>query len=47
MEAETNGVDPIIPLVTAELVPPIKVVIHRQALEEEAETSVGPDDNST
>ena len=47
MEAETYGVDPSIPLVTPELVLQIKVVIQRQALEAEAYTSAGPDDNST
>ena len=49
MEAETYGVDPSVPLVTLvtlALVPLIKVVIQRNALEVDAETSAGPDDNS-
>ena len=47
VEADTYGVDPSIPLVTLELVSPIKVMIQRKALEAEAETSAGPDDNNT
>ena len=47
MEAETYGVDTSIPLVEPALVPPIKVLIQRQALEEDVETSAGPDDDST
>ena len=46
VEAETYGVDPNIPLVTPELVSPIKVVIQRKALEVDAKTSVVPDDNN-
>ena len=45
-EAETYGVDPSILLVTPALVPPIKVVIQRHALEVDVETSACPDDNS-
>ena len=36
VEAETCGVDPSIPLVIPALVPPIKVMIHRKALEADA-----------
>ena len=46
MEVETYGVDPNIPLVTLELVSPIKVVIQRWELEVDVETSAGLDDNS-
>ena len=46
VEVETNGVDPSVPLITLMLVPPIKVLIQRQELETNKETSVGPSDKS-
>ena len=46
VEAQTYGVDPSIQLVTPTLMLPIKVVIYRQALKPDVETSAGPDDNS-
>ena len=46
VEAMTYGFDHSIPLVTQVLVPPIKVTIQRQVLEEDAKTSASPKDNS-
>ena len=43
MEADTYGVDPSVPLVTPELVPPIKVHIHGYALETRTDTSAFDD----
>ena len=46
VEVETYGVDPNVPLVTPMLVPAIKVLIQKQALEANEETSVGTSDNN-
>ena len=47
LEAETYGAYPRMPLVTPTLVPPIKVLIQKQELEANEETSIGTGDNST
>ena len=46
VEAETYCVDPNVSLVTPALVSSIKVVIQRQELEADTETSAGSNDNS-
>ena len=46
MEAETYGVDPSMPLVTLTLVPLIKLLIQKQAIEANEETSAGTSDNN-
>ena len=47
VEAKTYGVDPSVPLITPTFVPPIKVLIQKQALGANEEKSIGPCDNST
>ena len=46
VEVETCGIDPNMPLVTSMLVPPIKLLIHKQELEVNEETSAGASDNN-
>ena len=46
MEAETYGVDPNVPLVAPALVPSIKVLIQKQALEATEEESTATAGNS-
>ena len=46
VEDETYGIDPSVPLVAPTLVPPIKVIIQKQALEVNEETSAGASDNN-
>ena len=46
VEVETYGVDPSMPLVAPTLVPPIKVLIQKQALEATKEESVATTNNN-